>query len=198
MHQMLNKCWTSSDEFKCVWVLGKDPADKGHREVPVGLREEGSVIRGTNLKVWMTYFLLFLTECWCLCFFAYKISFVSLQSEEFHIYTQYCTNYPRYDLEMRKCYFCVPSYCFKSVGPVYMVVGICAWHWAAYDGKTVNVRRTNHRGTQILIHPGIGSPQQSQWWEDLWKTLKETKKIVRCPSLDNQVNQLCLARRLIC
>lgn len=136
MHQMLNKCWTSSDEFKCVWVLGKDPADKGHRWLPVGLREEGSVIRGTNLKVWMTYFLLFLTECWCLCFFAYKISFVSLQSEEFHIYTQYCTNYPRYDLEMRKCYFCVPSYCFKSVGPVYMVVGICAWHWAAYDGKT--------------------------------------------------------------
>lgn len=29
-------------------------------------------------------------------FLTYYISLVSLQSEEFHIYTQYCTNYPRY------------------------------------------------------------------------------------------------------
>lgn len=30
-------------------------------------------------------------------FLLIKVSSVSLQSEEFHIYTQYCTNYPRYD-----------------------------------------------------------------------------------------------------
>ena len=44
-------------------------------------------------------YLLFFIECsWLYSFFflAYYISLVSLQSEEFHIYTQYCTNYPRY------------------------------------------------------------------------------------------------------
>lgn len=40
-----------------------------------------------------------------------EVSFVSLQSEEFHIYTQYCTNYPRYGLMA----FC---FCFESLHAV--------------------------------------------------------------------------------
>ena len=53
-------------------------------------------------------------------FLAYYISFVSLQSEEFHIYTQYCTNYPRYALNVWK-YFCLRSCCLKLVNAVYVV-----------------------------------------------------------------------------
>lgn len=44
-----------------------------------------------------------------------KVSFVSSQSEEFHIYTQYCTNYPRYGLERGGV---LPLFCFKSLDAV--------------------------------------------------------------------------------
>ena len=105
------------------------------------------------------------------------ISFVSLQSEEFHIYTQYCTNYPRYGLRMGQEYFCSLSHCFESAGAVHMVVRHSVPGLVLNTmGRMQNVLRTDYRGTQIWIHLGFGAPCRASVGKNcisLWRNQKD-------------------------
>lgn len=82
-------------------------------------------------------------------FLPIKVSFVSLQSEEFHIYTQYCTNYPRYDTHS-ECseHFCSRSCCFKSFGLIYVDMRRYVLPCADCCGEMGKHSENDYRGTR--------------------------------------------------
>lgn len=95
-----------------------------------------------------------------------KVSFVSLQSEEFHIYTQYCTNYPRYGLE--RSGVLLTLFCFKSLDEVSGTVCL-ALCWR--PGKCKNAEN-GLWGSQVLFGAfwtgrirgaGVGKNHEQLW-----------------------------------
>lgn len=96
------------------------------------------------------------------------VSSVSLQSEEFHIYTQYCTNYPRYALRMCR------STLFSSL--LFQVRPLCVGVGRFVPGIVLNAAekmqsllRMNDGGWGVGadIDPfGLWDSQQSQQWKN--------------------------------
>lgn len=82
------------------------------------------------------FFYCFDTNVDASAFWPVKVSFVSLQSEEFHIYTQYCTNYPRYALLLRCRSMFVRFRVVSGQPSICWCEALCAFHCAEYCGKT--------------------------------------------------------------
>lgn len=94
-------------------------------------------------------------------FLPLKVSFVSLQSEEFHIYTQYCTNYPRYTLAISSSASRhlhpesgrgVQHQCWWQV--------VCTRHGTECHGEITWHADYGWRGTQVGIHSAEGLPAE--------------------------------------
>lgn len=98
-------------------------------------------------------------------FLLIKVSSVSLQSEEFHIYTQYCTNYPRYDTH----YECAGALLFTVMLFQVGRFNLCWYEALCADccGETRKRAENNYRGAQVLNHSGFEAPVTASGGENL-------------------------------